>query len=502
MEIHQDKEIFFDIQNDQALGLTFDDVRLRTKADPDFDPEKIDLSTKFSENISLEIPLVSAAMSSVTESKMAIKMAELGGLGVIHAGLSIENQKKELRKVKKHMNSLIEKPICVLGSWTINQLLNYCTEKEFDFRTFPVVNVGNKYVGIISANDYKYIDDLDTPIDQIMVPKKDSIFATKEMELKDVYNLLKSKKTSTLPVVDKNNEVTGLYIWSDLKRIYNHKGKYNVDKKGQLLVGAAISTANDVLDRVSEIKNYTDVLVIDSADGGSKFVFDTLKKLKENYASIDVVVGNISEPEAALKLAEWGANGIKVGQGPGSVCTTRIETGIGMPQVSALYNCFRALHNKNYKDLPICADGGIKERGDISIALAVGGWSVMLGRMLAGTDASPGKILYGKNQNLYKEYYGMGSEVAFRNFSGNQNRYKINNHEKVLAEGVEAKVPYQGKIEDNIANMVAALKKSLFYVKAHSIKEHRLNTLLTRITNSGYIESLPHDVNDINYGNV
>ncbi len=491
------KEKFFADLDRLHLSLTFDDVRLKTRYYPeDYDPNQApDLSTHFSKNIKLKLPFVSAAMSTVTESDMAIAMAKEGGLGIIHNAMDIDKQKKELRKVKKYVNSLIEKPIIVQDDWSIEQLLNYCNDKNFNFTTFPVVDQNENFVGMLTNNNLKYELDESKQIKDIFTPLDKVIRTDPKISSEDAFLMMKKHKTSTLPVIDLNNKVVGLYLWSDLVRIHHEKSNYNVNEKGQLIVGAAISSGTDYLERIEEIKNYTDLLVIDSADGDSKFVVDALIKVKENYPNIDVVVGNISEGESALKLAEIGADGIKVGQGPGSICTTRIETGIGTPQVSAIYNCFSKL-NEKYSSIPICGDGGIRDKGDISIAIASGASSVMMGRVLAGVKESPGKVISRPDGSQYKEYYGMGSRKSFDNNPNSKIRYNQTDNQ-VLIEGVESIIPYQGELKTVLNGLVMALKKSMIYLKTKSIEEHRYNTNFTRITNSGLRESGSHDVNVI-----
>lgn len=496
--INPEKVKFFEDLETQHIALTFDDVRERTasgRLQPL--PEQIDTTSKFSTNVTLKIPFVSAAMTSVTEGQMAIAMAKEGGLGIIHAAMSIDEQRKEVRRVKKDVNSLIEEPICVRDNQSLESIMRMCDERKFDFRTFPVLDSEGRFVGILSGNDFKYPERMSEIVQNVMTPAERVTSSAEGTSSEDAYKIMQREHISTLPVINEDRGVSGLFLWSDVSRVHRESAKYNVDHNGQLIVGAAVSTSGDVIERVSELQRYADVIVLDSADGDSFYAFQTLEKLKSNF-DIDIVVGNISEGESAFELAEAGADGIKVGQGPGSICTTRAEMGIGMPQVTAVYNCVKALREK-YPHVPICADGGIKEHGDISIAIAAGAHAVMMGKMLAGTTESPGPIMVKGDGSRYKNYWGMGSAKELRENAASRERYGARDWKLAIPEGIESRIPYEGDLKDVLGVCVRALVKSMRYVKSPDITAHRLNTRFTRITNAGLRESHPHDVEVITH---
>lgn len=491
MGIHKDKAQFFTHMRESGLKLTFDDVRLET-GPSEFSPREVDISSRFSRNIGLKVPFVSAAMDTVTTSRMAITMAQLGGIGVIHAGLSPEMQRKEVRRVKLFLNGLIEEPICVQEGDTLEQILAMCEEKRFDFRTFPVINGSGKFVGLLTQNDFDFSPDNSHTAKQTMTERSKLALSEGKMSLKAAYKKMTVEKKKTLPLVDKSGKIAGLYIYSDVSRIINdNNGLYNVDKDGRLRVAAAVPTDEEALERVKGMVKYLDVAVIDTAQGDIKYARQTLRALKTKFPRLDVVIGNISSAKSAKLLAKEGADGIKVGQGPGSICTTRVETGIGSPQVSAVYECAKAIEGSG---IPICADGGIKERGDISIAIAAGAENVMMGGMLAGTKESPGEVIRLEDGRPVKLYRGMGSASALRDNASSRKRYSAVGVEKPLAEGVESHVSYKGSVSEVIHYCEQSLRKSMSYVGAADIKAHRENTLLFRITNSGLRESRPHDV--------
>lgn len=491
-----EKEAFFEDMDNMHLALTFDDVRMRTRSgQAESLPEVLDVESRFSENVGLKIPFVSAAMDTVTNSDMAIAMAKLGGIGVIHAAMSVEDQRREVRRVKKEVHGLIDEPRTVSESSTLMEILTMCEEKGYEFRTFPVVNSEGRFVGVLTGNDLKYPETLSQPVREAMTPAELVTSAPVDTTLENAYHIMQKNKISTLPLLQEDGSVAGLYLFSDVSRIYHDAALYNVDANGQLRSAAAISTGEDALKRVEALSKYLDVVVIDTADGDSYYAFETLKAVKAAYPDLDVVVGNISEGASARELAEAGANGIKVGQGPGSICSTRRETGIGMPQVTAVYDCIKAL-GKDFSHIPVCADGGIKEHGDIPIAFAAGAHSVMMGRMLAGTKEAPGDIINRRNGPV-KLYRGMGSPSALQENAASRERYGAGSTGLILAEGVEAFVPYEGEVKDVVGLCVMALRKGMRYVKAPDLTYHREHTLLRRITNAGLRESHPHDIDVI-----
>src|SRR3989344_6799288 len=387
----------------RGLALTFDDVRLKTGYSEVL-PDNVDVSSRFSKNVPLKIPLVSAAMDTVTEYKMAIELAKLGGIGVIHRNLSIEEQAFNVSKVKHHLNGLIEKPICVFEGDSIQSILDKIEDKKFGFKSFPVLNFEGKMVGLITRNDFDFCDNFNCTVKEIM--SSDLLTAPENTTIDQAFDIMKKEKKKVLPLLRINGDLAGMYSFSDVKRIktcaiFSH----NLDKKGRLRVAAAVGVGEDALKRVKAlVEKEVDAVVIDTAHADTKSVMETLKRIKSEFL-VDVVVGNVSVGESARRLAEAGADGIKVGQGGGSICTTRIIAGIGRPQVSAIYDCSKAVEGYG---IPICADGGLRHSGDIPIALAAGAHSVMIGGMLAGTEESPGEIVFFQGRK-WKAYRGMGS---------------------------------------------------------------------------------------------
>jgi len=482
------KDVFFEKIEELGEALTFDDVRLKSGYS-EVMPDEVNLESKFSRNISLKIPIVSAAMDTVTEHKMAIEIAKLGGLGIIHKNLTPEKQAQEVCKVKYYLNGLIDKPICVNQNETIEEILKMRERREYGFHTFPVVNDNGEIVGIITRNDFDFCDNHSVLARDIMT--KSVITADSKTGLEDVYKIMTAKKKKALPLVGKNGKVAGMYVLKDVKRVLlKNPAGYNLDKKGQLRVGAAIS-AND-LERLEKlIAKNVDVVVIDTAHADTKSVISTLKKIKSNY-KIDAVVGNVSEPESAKRLADAGADGIKVGQGPGSICTTRIIAGIGSPQVSAVYKCSKVADEYG---IPICVDGGLKNSGDIPIAIGAGASSVMMGGMLAGTKESPGEVVF-KEGRQWKSYRGMGSIGAMETNKGSRERYEqvATGKSELIAEGVEGLKAYKGELKEVIFQYLGGLKRGMGYVGAGDIESLRQKADFMKITSAGKAESHPHDI--------
>ncbi len=492
--IAREKELFFERMDELELALTFDDVRMQTRSGRDYPlPEVLDIQSSFSENVGLKVPLVSAAMDTVTTGDMAIAMAKIGGLGVVHGAMSIDQQRKEISRVKNEIHGLIDNPICVNVYDTIDSVLNLCNEKRYDFKTFPVVNAEGKFVGMLTSDSFKYAKTPSATVAETMTPPDQVMSSKVGTTLNDAYHIMQDHRINTLPILTERGEVGGMYLFSDVERIFLDSVQYNVDNNGQLRVAAAVSTGKDTLERVEALSKYVDVVVIDTADGDSYYAFKTLEDIKSVYPDLDVVVGNISDGKSARQLAEAGANGIKVGQGPGSICSTRRETGIGMPQVTAVYECVKALGN-DFAHIPVCADGGIKEHGDIPIAFAAGAHSVMMGRMLAGTQEAPGEVFTRGDGSRWKIYRGMGSAEALAQNEASRERYAVNNMDVLLAEGVVARVPFEGSINDVLPLCVQALRKGMRYCKAPDLTYHRESTLFKRITNAGLRESYPHDI--------
>lgn len=485
------KEQFFKYMANQGLALTFDDVRLRTSRSS-VPAAQVKIESRFSKNVALKVPIASAAMDTVTTADMAIGMAKLGGIGVIHAGLPMQQQKTEVRKVKLHLNGLIEKPVTVRDDQSVASVVAMCEDKKFEFRTFPVIDSKQRLVGLLTQNDFDFYTGTNSTVGKIMTPLKDMVSAGSGTSIKSAYKTMKKHKKKTLPLVDKDGKVAGLYVLSDVLRIINdNPEQYNLDDNGRLRVAAAVPTSDEALQRVREMRKYLDVAVVDTAQGDSDFALATLQKLKQEFPDLDVVVGNVSEAASALALAKAGADGIKVGQGPGSICTTRTETGIGCPQVTAVYECAQAVEAFN---VPICADGGIREPGDISIAIAAGASSVMMGGRLAGTNEAPGEKLVLDSGQVVKLYRGMGSPSAMNDSAASRLRYDVSDQGEPLSEGIESYIPYQGSVLNVMDHYIKALRKSLSYVGAPNIEIHRRETIFWRITNAGIRESHPHDV--------
>ena len=472
---------------EEYLALTYDDVRLRTDYSEVL-PNEASTESRLSRNIKLKIPIVSAAMDTVTESKMAIALAKLGGIGVIHRGLSIEEQASQVARVKNHLNGLLGRPICVYEDDTVEAVLKKREEKRYEFHSFPVLNRKERFVGLVTGNDFELCDDSSSTIERIMSTA--IITAPPETQIEEAYRIMKEQKKKILPLIDDDGLIRGMYVLSDVKRIQTGSAEnYNVDQKGQLRVAAAIGAGEEAFERTKALvgKN-VDAIVIDTAHADTKDVVETLRKIKSNF-SIDVIVGNVSVGESAVRLAKAGADGIKVGQGGGSICTTRVIAGIGRPQVSAIYDCATAISDYN---IPICADGGLRHSGDIPIAIAAGAHSVMMGSMLAGLDESPGEIVFMKGKR-WKGYRGMGSIGAMQESQGARERYHQGKG-NLVPEGIEGLVPYKGTLAEAMIQYIGGLTKGMGYVGAKTIEDLIEKGQFDRITNAGLSESHPHDV--------
>ncbi|MBR9706462.1 IMP dehydrogenase [Candidatus Pacearchaeota archaeon] len=474
-------------ENGEAL--TFDDVTLSTQYSEVFPKDTI-LESRFSTNIPLKIPMVSAAMDTVTERQMAINLAMLGGLGIIHKNMSADQQAKEVSRVKHYLSGKIEKPICVSGDNLVSKVLEMRDKKAYTFHSFPVLDSGARLTGIVTETDFEFCDDNSLSVSSIMT--KDPLTAPEGTTVDQAYTIMKENRKKLLPLVDKGNRVKGLYVFSDVKRTKSgHADMYNLDQKGRLRVGAAIGIGSEGFSRAQKLsKENVDVFVIDTAHADTKSVLETVKFLKEQFVSTDLVVGNVSNGESALHLAELGVNGIKVGQGPGGICTTRVVAGVGTPQVSAIYEC--ALAVENY-DIPICADGGLRSSGDITKAIAAGAHNVMMGGMLAGTNEAPGELIF-LDGRQWKTYRGMGSLGAMRDHKESRDRYLQPAKEKLVPEGIEGRVAYKGSLAQVIHQYTGGLRSGMGYVGANSIKDLREKAEFRRVSPAGKTESHPHDV--------
>jgi IMP dehydrogenase len=472
----------------EGKGLTYDDIQLR----PGFSevlPADVNLSSYFSRRVPVHIPLITAAMDSVTEAPLAIEMAKLGGLGVIHRNLSAAEQAEQVARVKLHLNGRIEKPITVRNNQTVTEVMAYRAEKGFSFTTFPVLDSGGKLVGMFTHNDFKFAD----PDDLVSAVMSSSpLTGDAETSIDDAYHLMRQGKKGSLPILAEDGTLSALYIWSDVDRIKQGEG-YNADDNHQLRVGAAIGVGATAMERLDALaQKGVDVVVIDSAHADSENVIATLKQIKSDraYAHIDVVVGNISEPEAAYRLCKAGADGIKVGIGPGSICTTRIISGVGAPQLTAVWGC---AYVASQLEIPVCADGGAKYPGDIPKALAAGAHTVMMGSMFAGTDETPGEIVY-IDGRPYKDYRGMGSLGAMRESAGSRSRYNQSDTGPIVPEGIEGAVPHRGPLAHVLAQYVGGLRNGMGYTGSKNIEQLRQKAQIIEITVAGIREGHVHDV--------
>lgn len=468
-------------------GLTFDDVLL-IPAYSEVLPRNVELSTRFSRNISLNVPIVSAAMDTVTEAKLAIAIAREGGIGVIHKNMSIAEQTRQVHAVKRAENGMIYDPVTITRGSTVAEAL--AIMKEYHIGGIPVVDEDKKLVGIVTNRDLRFERNLDSLVDDVMT--KDNLVTTSQStDLQQAADILQRYKIEKLPVVDKDGRLVGLVTYKDITKAKD-KPYACKDKLGRLRVAAGIGVTKDSMQRADAlVEAGVDAIVIDTAHGHSKGVIDVLKAVKAKYPDLDVVVGNIATGEAAKYLVKAGADGVKVGIGPGSICTTRVIAGVGVPQLSAVYDVAKALEGTG---VPLIADGGIRYSGDIVKALAAGAYSVMLGGMLAGVEESPGEtIIY--NGRKYKSYRGMGSLEAME--KGSKDRYfqeGENDVKKLVPEGIAARVPYKGTLYEVVYQMIGGLRSGMGYCGAHNIEELH-NAKFTRITTAGVTESHPHDVN-------
>lgn len=467
-------------------GLTFDDVLL-IPAYSEVLPRQVELRTRFSRNITLNVPIVSAAMDTVTESALAIAIAREGGIGVIHKNMPIEEQARQVHAVKRAENGMIYDPVTIRRGATVRDALRMM--EEYHIGGIPVVDDGGSLVGIVTNRDLRFERDLDRLVDEVMT--SDNLITTNQStNLEEAADILQRHKIEKLPVVDNDGKLVGLVTYKDITKA---KDKPNAckDALGRLRVAAGVGVTPDSMQRVDAlVAAGVDAIVIDTAHGHSRGVIGVLRSVKEKYPHIDVVVGNIATGEAAKFLVENGADGVKVGIGPGSICTTRIIAGVGVPQLSAVYDVAKALADT---DVPLIADGGIRYSGDIVKALAAGAHSVMLGGMLAGVEESPGDtIIY--NGRKYKTYRGMGSLEAME--KGSKDRYFQGNEtdaKKLVPEGIAARVPYKGTLYEVVYQMLGGLRAGMGYCGAANIDAlHQAK--FTRITNAGVAESHPHDV--------
>lgn len=467
-------------------GLTFDDLLL-VPAYSQVLPRNVDLTTRFSRNITLNIPMVSAAMDTVTEITMAIAIAREGGIGVIHKNMPIEEQARQVRAVKRAENGMILNPISITPDKSVSEALAMMA--EYKIGGIPVVTDGNRLVGIVTNRDLRFEKSMNKRIEEVMT-SENLITTRQSANLEDAAEILQQYKIEKLPVVDGDNRLVGLITYKDITKAKD-KPFACKDEQGRLRVAAGIGVTADSLERATAlVEAGVDAIVIDTAHGHSKGVAEMLKLIKQTFPQIDVVVGNIATAEAARFLADAGADAVKVGIGPGSICTTRVIAGVGVPQITAIYEVAKALEGTG---VPLIADGGLRYSGDIVKALAAGGTSVMMGSLLAGTEESPGETII-FNGRKFKSYRGMGSLSAMQ--KGSKDRYfqdVEDDIKKLVPEGIEARVPFKGTLQEVVYQMVGGLRAGMGYCGAENIEQlHQAK--FTRITSAGYTESHPHGV--------
>ena len=467
-------------------GLTFDDVLL-IPAYSEVLPRTVELKTMFSRHIGLNIPFVTAAMDTVTESAMAIAIAREGGIGVIHKNMSIDDQARQVAIVKRAENGMIYDPVTIRTGKTVQDALNMMA--EYHIGGIPVVDEDNHLVGIVTNRDLRFELHHDKPIVEVMT--KDNLVTTdQQTDLAAAAQILQENKIEKLPVVDKNNRLVGLITYKDITKAKD-KPMACKDEKGRLRVAAGVGVTADTLERMQALVNAgADAIVIDTAHGHSKSVVEKLVEAKASFPDVDIVVGNVATGEAAKMLVENGADAIKVGIGPGSICTTRVVAGVGVPQLSTVYDVYCALQGTG---VPLIADGGLRYSGDVVKAIAAGGSSVMIGSLVAGTEESPGDTII-FNGRKFKSYRGMGSLEAMEN--GSKDRYfqsGTKEAKKLVPEGIAGRVPYKGTLQEVIYQLVGGLRSGMGYCGAQNI-ERLHEAKFTRITNAGIMESHPHDI--------
>ena len=470
-------------------GLTYDDI-LMVPSYSEVMPRQVDISSQFSKNIRLNTPIVSAAMDTVTESALAIAIAGEGGIGVLHKNMSIEQQAAEVRKVKRSESGMIQDPITLNVDAKVADALRLM--KENSIGGIPVVDDEHKLIGIVTNRDLRFQKKMDEPVVNVMT--KDNIITTqKNTDLSKAEDILQEHKIEKLPVVDEQNKLIGLITYRDIIKLKERPNACK-DQYGRLRVAAAVGVTADVMERISALVEVgVDAVIIDTAHGHSKGVIDTLKRVKEKFQEIDVVVGNIATAEAAIALAEAGADAIKVGIGPGSICTTRVIAGVGVPQFSAVMMVADALKDKGYK-VPVIADGGLRFTGDIVKALAAGADTAMAGSLFAGVEESPGETIIYEGRK-FKAYRGMGSLEAMQ--KGSKDRYfqdMEDDIKKLVPEGISGRVPFKGSLTEVVYQMVGGIRAGMGYCGCKSIEELKTQSKFIKITNAGIRESHPHDV--------
>ena len=468
-------------------ALTFDDILL-VPARSNILPKEVSLATQLTQNISINIPLLSAAMDTVTESELAIAMAEEGGIGIIHKNMSPQHQADHVSKVKRFESGVVLNPIVIDPNMTVDEVINLT--KKHKISGLPVIE-GNKVVGIVTNRDLRFEENLNQPVKNVMTPRERLVTVNEKASKEEVMRLLHQYRLERLLVIDNNDQLKGLITVKDIQKSSDHPFA-SKDNKERLIVGAAVGVGADTEERVEQLVDAgVDVIVVDTAHGHSQGVIDRVNWIKNNFSKTDVIGGNIATADAARALVDAGADAVKVGIGPGSICTTRIVAGVGVPQISAINNVAEALKDKK---IPLIADGGIRYSGDVAKALAAGAYNVMLGSMFAGTEEAPGEVELFQGRS-YKSYRGMGSIGAMQ--QGSKDRYfqdSEDNAEKLVPEGIEGRVPYKGSVKNVIHQLMGGLRASMGYVGVGNIKDMREKAEFVQITNSGMRESHVHDV--------
>jgi len=468
-------------------ALTFDDILL-VPARSNILPKEVSLVTQLTQNISINIPLLSAAMDTVTESELAIAMAEEGGIGIIHKNMSPQHQAEHVSKVKRFESGVVLNPIVIDPNMTVDEVINLT--KKHKISGLPVIE-NNKVVGIVTNRDLRFEENLNQPVKNVMTPRERLVTVNEKASKEEVMRLLHQHRLERLLVIDNNDQLKGLITVKDIQKSSDHPFA-SKDTKERLIVGAAVGVGADTEARVELLVDAgVDVIVVDTAHGHSQGVIDRVNWIKKNFSSTDVIGGNIATADAARALVDAGADAVKVGIGPGSICTTRIVAGVGVPQITAINNVAEALKAKK---IPLIADGGIRYSGDVAKALAAGAYNVMLGSMFAGTEEAPGEVELFQGRS-YKSYRGMGSIGAMQ--QGSKDRYfqdTEDNAEKLVPEGIEGRVPYKGSVKNVIHQLMGGLRASMGYVGVGNIKDMREKAEFVQITNSGMRESHVHDV--------
>ncbi len=468
-------------------AITFDDVLLVPRK-TDVLPREVDVRTRLSRNIPLNIPLVSAAMDTVTEAELSMALAREGGIGILHKNMTIEKQAEQVDTVKRSESGMIRDPITMQAQQTVGDALELMS--KYKISGIPIVNNGRKLIGIVTNRDLGLEPNRSLAVAEIMT-NHDMVTAPVGTTLEQAERILQKRKIEKLPVVDSSGTLQGLITFKDIQKKKKHPNACK-DELGRLRVGAAVGVTEDTVDRVAALMAANvDVVIVDTAHGHSRGVMDMVKLLKKNFPELELIAGNVGTEEGARALVKLGVDGLKVGIGPGSICTTRVIAGVGVPQVTAIYECARAAMRSK---IPVIADGGIKQTGDIAKAIAAGADSVMIGSLLAGVEESPGeKVLY--DGRSYKMYRGMGSLDAMK--KGSSDRYFQDVEDdlmKLVPEGIEGRVPFKGHLSDTVFQMIGGLRAAMGYCGCHTIHEMKTKTQFVRITDAGLRESHPHDV--------